>query len=499
MAINLRAVKTLGSNFDPRKIPGLVGWYDSADLTSMAENDDGTGSVSIGSTVGYWKDKSGSNNHVTQSTADNRPTVTASAVNDKTALVFDGSNDTLERSNYTDQSGLTGLTRIALYSTSQNAQFSRDLSGADTPFLVSSNTLVSRVAGSNGIAVSIPTTNSLTLGIYSSVFDGSDQTMKINFLGATLPTTTSPFVPSPPSSTTGAGPGTLAIGSNNGANQFVDGPIAEYLVYNRTLNDYELRYVEEYLAKKWGFTLAPKVSNAEAQDYINRIYAAGSSIDTTAANAINDFVTGCQNDGIWDSIKACCILCGANSLAGALVPLVGATPTNNNFVSSDYDRLTGLKGDGNTKSLDSNRANNADPQDDNHNAIYHSANAGVGGFQLTAGNAATGSNAILRSTGTLQVRNRTAAGTNSAFGTTLGFKGISRSASADYTYRVGSTDYTASSVSQTPFNGNVILFSDGNTGYGSDRLAFYSIGESLDLALLDNRVSALITAIQNSV
>ena len=182
-----------------------------------------------------------------------------------------------------------------------------------------------------------------------------------------------------------------------------------------------------------------------------------------------------------------------------MVPLVGATPTNNNFVSSDYDRLTGLKGDGNTKSLDSNRANNADPQDDNHNAIYHSANAGVGGFQLTAGNAATGSNAILRSTGTLQVRNRTAAGTNSAFGTTLGFKGISRSASADYTYRVGSTDYTASSVSQTPFNGNVILFSDGNTGYGSDRLAFYSIGESLDLALLDNRVSALITAIQNSV
>jgi hypothetical protein len=35
----------------------------------------------------------------------------------------------------------------------------------------------------------------------------------------------------------------------------------------------------------------------------------------------------------------------------------------------------------------------------------------------------------------------------------------------------------------------------GTTLYTNSRLAFYSIGESLDLALLDTRVTALITAI----
>jgi hypothetical protein len=39
------------------------------------------------------------------------------------------------------------------------------------------------------------------------------------------------------------------------------------------------------------------------------------------------------------------------------------------------------------------------------------------------------------------------------------------------------------------------VFSDtGSSNFSDARLAFYSIGESLDLALLDARVTALITA-----
>jgi hypothetical protein len=63
--------------------------------------------------------------------------------------------------------------------------------------------------------------------------------------------------------------------------------------------------------------------------------------------------------------------------------------------------------------------------------------------------------------------------------------GISRSSSADYIARSGASSRTITVASQTPFNGNF-------TSFG--RIAFYSIGESLDLALLDARVSALITA-----
>jgi hypothetical protein len=67
------------------------------------------------------------------------------------------------------------------------------------------------------------------------------------------------------------------------------------------------------------------------------------------------FVNGCKADGIWNAIKASCILAGARTLNGALVPLVGTAPTNFNFVDWCYNRKTGLVGDGSTKYLDSNR------------------------------------------------------------------------------------------------------------------------------------------------
>jgi hypothetical protein len=81
-------------------------------------------------------------------------------------------------------------------------------------------------------------------------------------------------------------------------------------------------------------------------------------------------VKGCKADGIWDAIKASAILAGARTLDGALQPLVGSAPTNFNFISGDYNRTTGLVGDGATKYLNSNRNNNADPQSDARLAFY---------------------------------------------------------------------------------------------------------------------------------
>ena len=286
----------------------------------------------------------------------------------------------------------------------------------------------------------------------------------------------------------------------------VDGKVSELIFYPFVQTSRSS--IEPKILQYYG--IMPTVSNIKVQDYINRIYAAGSSIDTTAANAINDFVTGCQNDGIWDSIKACCILCGANSLAGALVPLVGAAPTNNNFVSSDYDRLTGLKGNGNTKSLDSNRANNADPQNDNHNALYitvantndpavymGSDTSGTNGYNQMTISSGAGAGAWITSA-------RNAAAAFDVFaggGDKTGFHGISRSSSSEYVARVLEANATYSRNSVTPTSSDIHVFARGPTPavYTDARVAFYSIGEALDLALLDNRVSALITAIQNSV
>jgi len=228
------------------------------------------------------------------------------------------------------------------------------------------------------------------------------------------------------------------------------------------------------------------------------------------ANAINNFVVGCKQDGIWDPIKACCIMAAWDGLNGALYPLKGTAPTNYNFVSGDYDRETGLKGDASTKYLNSNRAGNADPQDSFSLTTYlteihtDTSNAGVyignGGTGTGASNLYRGrlSNILVEHGG--RCRASTNSGNQGANPPATGLFGVSRSASSSYTLRTGATNYILNTASEIPATGDFFVFAR-EDGAGSSsfptnaRISFYSIGESLDLALFDTRVSNLITAI----
>ena len=79
-----------------------------------------------------------------------------------------------------------------------------------------------------------------------------------------------------------------------------------------------------------------------------------------------------------------------------------------------------------------------------------------------------------------------------------GFHGSSRSASTVTAIRFNQTSFNDSTVSQAPDSEPIGVFTYSATGStlytSSSRLAFYSIGESLDLALLDARVTDLINA-----
>lgn len=253
------------------------------------------------------------------------------------------------------------------------------------------------------------------------------------------------------------------------------------------------------------------VLDSDAAAYIAAVEAAdGQSLEAGVKIAIRDFVIGCKADGIWTALKASCILAGARTLSGALVPLVGTAPTNNNFVSGDYNRKTGLVGNGSTKYLDSNRNNNADPQNSYHQATWVTVAppAGAGGTYIGAGAASTGSSQfgpITSGPFSIAFRNRSGAGYNhSKTHAVLGLIGASRSNSSNYIARADGTNQTATFASETPHNGNVLVFAR-NSGtnvpgaFLAGRLAFYSIGESLDLALLDTRVTALINAIAAAI
>ena len=268
-----------------------------------------------------------------------------------------------------------------------------------------------------------------------------------------------------------------------------------------------------------GLTLAKTyvgIDDPDAANYIALVEAADTAagspggLETATKVAIHSFVKGCKADGIWTAIKASCILAGARTLSGALVPLVGTAPTNNNFVSGDYNRKTGLVGDGSTKWLNTNRNNNADPQDSFHLSAWVStaATSGINDYPAYIGFDAIGLSKSglshigrLNSNSTsLYVRARMSApsGESDALvnqGAATGLVALSRASSTTYTARAGQTNTVFTRTSATAQSGNIGVLYLQNTGtYSNGRVAFYSIGESLDLAKLDARVANLITA-----
>jgi len=252
---------------------------------------------------------------------------------------------------------------------------------------------------------------------------------------------------------------------------------------------------------------AQVVTDPDANAYILAVEAADTqALEQGVRDAINDFVVGCKADGIWNAIKASCILAGARTRLGAMVPLVGAAPTSFNFVDGDYDRKTGLVGDGSTKYLDSNRNNNADPQDSNHNAVYPTS-VGKNAVRWIGGNSATyqtGDNVIGVASFQLFVRQRnTTAQLLQGTPTAGALVAVSRSNSSDYSLRRNGASVQLSQTSQAPSSSKVRIFAGGVLATPEAptdaRFAFYSIGESLDLALLDARVTALINAFDAAI
>jgi hypothetical protein len=239
----------------------------------------------------------------------------------------------------------------------------------------------------------------------------------------------------------------------------------------------------------------------DAKAYLDAVETADTqALEAAVRKAVDDFVKGCKADGIWSAIKASCILAGARTLTGALTPLVGSAPTNNNFVSGDYDREDGLVGNGSTKYINSNRNNNADPQNDQHMMVYVSqagslfpeAYMGAGG-PADAGATHFGPNS---NANVFFARSRSSSAFNhsTAPASATGAIGISRASSSAYNLRVSGVTNSISNASQSPYNASVAIFwrTDG-TGQSNARLSFYSIGEALDLADLDTRVSTLMT------
>jgi hypothetical protein len=252
--------------------------------------------------------------------------------------------------------------------------------------------------------------------------------------------------------------------------------------------------------------------DADALAYIQSVETAdGDTLESGVRVAIDNFVRGCKTDGIWSAIKSGAILAGARTLSGALQPLVGVAPTNFNFVSGDYNRKTGLVGNGTTKYLDSNRVSNAAGTQNNvHLATYVTTapTAAAARFPIFIGVGDTNNGSMqygrIQNNGQFYARSHNATADLTGTGSSTGLVATGRDNSSTYTFRENGSSTTFTRSSQSPVDSRFFVFNTnvnvaggaeaGLTTYSNARLSFYSIGESLDLALLDARVTNLINA-----
>ena len=241
--------------------------------------------------------------------------------------------------------------------------------------------------------------------------------------------------------------------------------------------------------------------DADAEAYLTAVEAAdGQALEDEVRQAIDTFVVSCKNLGIWNAIKSSCIMAGARTLDGALVPLKGGAPTNFNL--SGYDRKLGLVGN----PINGRLLTSYIPlQNNNHGAVWLPSQPTQG--KILIGNKDGDGFGFYPNTNSYVLANNTSGVftfSSVGIGLTVGLIGIERSSSVSYAYRIGSLNgTTGTSNSTTPLTTPVSVFA-GDPAFGSQgyptgaRIAFYSFGESLDLALLDSRVSALMNTL-NSV
>jgi hypothetical protein len=240
----------------------------------------------------------------------------------------------------------------------------------------------------------------------------------------------------------------------------------------------------------------------DAAAYITAVETAdGQALEEKTKIAIDNFVLGCKADGIWNAIKASCILAGARTLNGALVPLVGTAPTQLGTAEGwNYNRKTGTQGNGTDNALDSGRANNAEPQNSKHVSMYITAVSGSGIMFYSAADVGGGNTSGDNAAGGRYSANGTATSGAPGLPANNTLLGVSRFSSSQMSLRLNKITRQYS-LSSSPPNASTILFHvrrNASTGalesFRNDRIAFYSIGESLNLALLDARVTDLINA-----
>ena len=209
--------------------------------------------------VSQWRDFSGEGNHLKQSTASKRPSVTASAQNGKATLTFDGSNDYLVGSS---------TTAFDFGNNEYDVYMVVDIPNSGNRVILSTASAISpSVAGiavmymnkkirgllQTGSKQKTATTTNNYNGkgyVYVRTYRNASQLkLEVDASDGTTDTITTA------SATGDVSGGAFSVGAENDGGSAGAVNVCEVLVYNRLLGTGEAAAVKQYLSGKYGLSL----------------------------------------------------------------------------------------------------------------------------------------------------------------------------------------------------------------------------------------------------
>lgn len=247
---------------NPTQITGLQLWLDASDASTLYDATSGGSLVAADGGVARWEDKSGNARHFTQSTAGSRPTRKTNQQNGRDTLLFDGSDDFLDGSDFMD-ANTGGLTAFVVVKRNATGSFHEIMTKATTSgagwFVRFSNTnkLQGNLDLGNGTDAVRATSSAVSASGYTAITwkfsAGSFLTQEFyrNGVAESMASATG-AAQTPPNNS-----GIVRVGAQEylgGFYNYISANIAEIIMYNSALSGTDREAVENYLLAKWAIT-----------------------------------------------------------------------------------------------------------------------------------------------------------------------------------------------------------------------------------------------------
>jgi hypothetical protein len=238
MGMNGRLLRPKVSGFNPRQIPDMAAWWDF--------NDSATVTIETG--IKNVTDKSGNSRTLAQTTTNNQPAWTPSALNGKYVADFDGTNDTLR----------VGFTLVQPYTVfivgryngtnpNSNQTMFDGFTGGNRGRVFWSGTADTQLGANAGAALSLPASpaaSATTYAVHEAIFNGASSYYAWNG---------SPTVSGNAGSTAPGGVTIGAFGTGGTAQGQVS--VAAVLMYSRALSAAQLTTLRRWLASLYALTV----------------------------------------------------------------------------------------------------------------------------------------------------------------------------------------------------------------------------------------------------